>query len=149
MRVSTRSACIVLAATGVTAAALHTSLAPGDVANATPPGIRPAPAASAGGVAANLHFTDARGNPRNPTAAEARAAAQAFRRDLDRLAGPFSGRPNVRTLPSGAVAATVATSRISLLYAVENEDGTIAIGHSTPDGDPSVPARTANELPEK
>lgn len=100
------------------------------------------------GVSATQHFTDAHGNPRNPTAAEARSAARSFRNDLQRLAGPHAGRVHERTVPSGAVAATVATSQLSLLYAVEKDDGTVAIGHTTSDGDQAPPEPT-NALPEK
>lgn len=110
----------------------------------------PDPAAadgSAGGVSGNLYFTDEHGNPRNPTAAELITAGKAFEKDLKRLAGNHYGKPNLRTEPSGATAATVATSQMVLLTAVRNEDGTVTISHSALDENGDMPAPPA--LPEK
>lgn len=151
MKISNRPMMLALTAVGISGAALVGLPAP-DGGAARPPTSATVdsagdPAAGEPRASATLHFTDPRGNPRNPTADEARAAAQAFRKDLERLAGSQRGKANVRTLPSGAVAATVATSKVSLLYAVEDEDGTVTIGHSTADGD--VPLRPANDLPEE
>lgn len=101
-----------------------------------------------GALSGSLYFTDEDGNPRNPTAAELIAAGEAFEKDLARLAGRHQGKPNVRTEPSGAIAATVATSQLVFLTATVNEDGTVTLGHSTMDADGNVTAQPAT-LPEK
>ena len=100
------------------------------------------------GLAGNLYFTDEHGNPRNPSAAELIIAGKAFEQDLKRLAGKHYGKPNVRTEPSGAVAATVATSQLVFLTATVNDDGTVTISHSAldEDGNPVVEPAV---LPEK
>lgn len=108
----------------------------------------PARDSGAGGLAGNLYFTDENGNPRNPTAAELITAGKAFEQDLKRLAGQHYGKPNVRTEPSGAVAATVATSQLVFLTATVNEDGTVTISHSAPGKDGHLAAEPA-ALPEK
>lgn len=102
----------------------------------------------AAGLSGNLYFTDENGNPRNPTAAELIAAGESFEKDLARLAGKHKGKPNVRTEPSGAVAATVATSQLVFLTATVNEDGTVTLGHSAVDADGNVVAQPVNDLPE-
>lgn len=102
----------------------------------------------AGGLAGNLYFTDENGNPRNPTAAELVTAGRAFEQDLKRLAGKHYGKPNLRTEPSGAVAATVATSQLVFLTATVNEDGTVTIGHAALDEDGKLVVGPA-ALPEK
>lgn len=102
----------------------------------------------AAGLSGNLYFTDENGNPRNPTAAELIAAGEAFEKDLARLAGRHKGKPNVRTEPSGAIAATVATSQLVFLTATVNEDGSVTLGHATMDADGNVTAQPAT-LPEK
>ena len=102
----------------------------------------------AGGLAGNLYFTDEHGNPRNPTAAELITAGKALEQDLKRLAGKHYGNLNVRTEPSGAVAATVATSQLVSLTATVNEDGTVTISHSPLDEDGNPVAGPA-ALPEK
>lgn len=101
------------------------------------------------GLSGNLYFTDENGNPRNPTAAELIAAGESFEKDLARLAGKHKGKPNVRTEPSGAVAATVATSQLVFLTATVNEDGTVTLGHAALDADGNVVAQPVNDLPEK
>ena len=106
------------------------------------------PDSGAGGVAGNLYFTDEHGNPRNPTAAELITAGEAFERELKRLAGQHYGKPNVRTEPSGAAAATVATSHLAFLTATVNEDGTVTISHSAVDED-GKPVVEPAALPEK
>src|SRR5690606_30014529 len=68
-----------------------------------------------GAPSANLHFTDAEGNRRQPTAAEVRAAAEAFQRDLARLAGQHKGQPNVQMRADGTVSATVGASKLVFL----------------------------------
>ena len=103
---------------------------------------------AAGGLAGNLYFTDENGNPRNPAAAELITAGKAFEQDLKRLAGQHYGKPNVRTEPSGAVAATVATSQLVFLTATVNEDGTVTIGHAALDEDGKLVVEPA-ALPEK
>lgn len=115
-------------------------------ANAAPPENVDSGAA---GLSGSLYFTDENGNPRNPTAAELITAAEGFEKDMERLMGPQKGKPDVRTLPSGAVAATVPASRMVLLIAVQNEDGTVAVGHAAVDEDGNVVIPPANELPEK
>lgn len=102
----------------------------------------------AGGLAGNLYFTDENGNPRNPTAAELITAGEAFEKDLKTLAGKHYGKPNLRTEPSGAVAATVATSQLVFLTATVNEDGTVTIGHAALDADGNPVVEPA-ALPEK
>lgn len=113
----------------------------------------PAPAENpdngAAGLSGSLYFTDENGNPRNPTAAELITAAEGFEKDMARLMGPQKGTPDVRTLPNGAVAATVPASRMVLLIAVQNEDGTLDVGHAAVDEDGNVVVPPANELPEK
>lgn len=153
MKTSTRSlitACTAIAVAGIAA---YSHLVASPPAEAPPdtdriPTESDAATVGGAGVSGSLHFTDERGNRRNPTAAEARAAARAFQNDLDRLAGPHKDKPNVRTLPNGAVAATVATSRLTLLTAEENADGTLTYSHPTTDDDGNVSTQPATDLPE-
>jgi hypothetical protein len=105
--------------------------------------------ASAPGVSANLYFTDENGNRREPTAAEIRAAAEAFQRDLARLAGQHRGKHYERTLPDGTVAATIAPSKLVFLTVHQNEDGELVYGHSVMDEDGKVAFEPVNPLPEK
>ena len=129
-----------------------TLYAPAALAEESPEPPRAEDAATAdstdSGLSGNLYFTDENGNPRNPTAAELIAAGESFEKDLARLAGKHKGKLNVRTEPSGAVAATVATSQLVFLTATVNEDGTVTLGHSAVDADGNVVAQPVNDLPE-
>jgi hypothetical protein len=120
-----------------------------DDAAADDPATAENPDNGAAGLSGNLYFTDENGNPRNPTAAELITAAEGFEKDMERLMGPQKGKPDVRTLPNGATAATVPASRMVLLIAVQNEDGTLDVRHAAVDEDGNVVVPSANELPEK
>jgi hypothetical protein len=100
------------------------------------------------GVAANVYFTDEQGNRRQPTAEEIKQAAEAFQRDLARIAGQHRGKPNQRTRADGTVSATVAVSKLAFLT-VEERDGRLTYGHSPMDADGKVSLRPANDLPEE
>lgn len=101
------------------------------------------------GPAANMHFTDEDGNRREPTAGEIREAAEAFRRDLARLARGQKGDYRLQTLPDGTVRATVAPSKLVFLNVRQTEDGELEFGHSTMDEDGNVSFEPASALPEK
>lgn len=98
--------------------------------------------------AASMHFTDADGNRRQPTAEEVRELAKAFQQDLARLAGKQKGDPNVQTHPNGAVSATIAASKLVFLTVEENDEGSLSYGHTTMDDDGSVVHKPANSQPE-
>lgn len=148
----------IKSATAVTALAMATvALYPRQsVADESP---QPAPASTAddadqpvaegtAGFAANMYFTDENGNRREPTAAEVKAAAEAFQKDLARLAGKHKGKTRVHKQPNGTVSATVATTHLEFLTVRENEDGTLTFGHSTMDEDGNVSFQPADDLPE-
>lgn len=147
------SAALAAGSASLQAPPARADAAPAPQADESPPlaattGMHDAAAeSSAGGLSGNLYFTDEHGNPRNPTAAELITAGKGFENDLKRIAGKHYGKPNVRTEPSGATAATVATSQMVFLTAVENEDGSVTITHSALDENGDIPARPA--LPEK
>jgi len=101
------------------------------------------------GISTNMYFTDEFGNRREPTAEEVRQAAQAFQRDLARLAGQHKGKPNVRSRPDGTVSATVAVSKLAFLTVQETDDGELIYGHSSMDEDGNVTFTSPNVLPEK
>jgi hypothetical protein len=103
---------------------------------------------SGAAVSGNLYFTDEEGNRRQPTAEEVRQAAQAFQKDLARLAGKHKDDPNVQTHPSGAVSATVAVSKLAFLTVEQNEDGSLSFGHATMDEHGNIIPKSATSQPE-
>jgi hypothetical protein len=105
-------------------------------------------APSGAGFAASMYFVDKDGNPRTPTPAEMRDLADALKKDMARIAGPHQGKRYVRTEPSGAIAATVATSKLVFLVATENPDGTISITHADSAGDVLPTPTAAGNAPE-
>lgn len=105
-------------------------------------------AASGSGLPASMYFVDQNGNPRMPTAAEMRALADALKKDMARIAGPHQGKRYLRTEPSGAIAATVATSKLAFLVATRNPDGTISITHAGSAGDVLRTPTAASNAPE-
>lgn len=151
MKTNVPSLAAALATIGIASVALHASLTrAGDLpkASAEPAAESDEPRAEGtSGISGNLHFVDEHGNPRQPTAAEMRELAAALKKDLARIAGPHKGRAYERTEPSGAVAATVATSNLVFVTAIRKEDGTLAIGHSSGE-DSTVSAKAVDHLPE-
>jgi hypothetical protein len=101
------------------------------------------------GISASMYFTDEFGNRREPTAQEIRQAAEAFQRDLTRLAGQHKDKPNVRSRPDGTVSATVAVSKLAFLTVQETDEGELIYGHSSMDEDGNVTFTTPTVLPEK
>lgn len=98
-------------------------------------------------VPASMHFTDEHGNRREPTAEEVRETAEAFQRDLARLAGKQRGKPQEETRPDGSVSVLVAPGKLVYLTVEQTEDGELRYHHTRLDEDGNV--LPANRLPEK
>lgn len=136
MKITIRPLVTALAAVGVAGVVSYAALTAADATSKAPPSQDSSaatptePTSGTAGLSANMYFVDEHGNPRMPTAAEMRTLADALKRDLAGIAGPHRGKRYERTLPSGAVAATVATSVLVFLTATGNGDGTVTIRHS-------------------
>lgn len=154
MRITIRSVATAIAAVGVASVVSYAAVtAAGDAPKHRPSQPSSAatsaePTSAAAGLAGNMYFVDEQGNPRIPTASEMRTLADALKKDMARIAGRHRGKRYERTLPSGAVAATVATSELVFLTATRNEDGTLTIGHSGTGHDIVVTPEAAGNAPE-
>ena len=100
------------------------------------------------GAPAAMYFTDDRGNPRLPTAAERAQLAAAFQSDLAALTRNKRIPAGSKREPNGAVSAVVATRKLQYLVAGVDEDGNVTFGHAQADDDGKVDSRPVNKLPE-
>ena len=98
------------------------------------------------GVTAGMHFTDAEGNARLPTAEERAALAQAFQADLANLTGKRRIPTGSSRAASGAEKAVVGADKLRFL--VVDDSGTVTYDHSGIDADGRIEAASANPMPE-
>lgn len=105
-------------------------------------------ATSFAGAAAGMHFTDADGNPRLPTAAERAALAEAFQADLADLTKGKGLPKGSKQEPNGSVSAVVGTERLRFLTVEIDEAGKASFGHSRMDDEGRVEPAPATDWPE-
>ena len=105
-------------------------------------------ATSLAGVAAGMHFTDADGNPRLPTAAEQAALAEAFQADLADLMKGKRLPKGSQQQPNGSVSAVVGTQKMRFLTVEIDESGNASFGHSRMDDEGRVEPAAAEDWPE-
>jgi len=100
------------------------------------------------GVSAGMHFTDADGNARLPTAEERAALAEAFQADLASLTRNRRIPSGSSRAPSGAEMAVVGADRLRFLTATVDEGGQVRLDHAGIDDDGKPVESPANTLPE-
>lgn len=100
------------------------------------------------GVTAGMHFTDAEGNARLPTAEERAALAQAFQADLANLTGKRRIPTGSSRAASGAEKAVVGADKLRFLVVNVDDSGTVTYDHSGIDADGRIEAASANPMPE-
>ncbi|MDH3546060.1 MAG: hypothetical protein OEN22_03125 [Gammaproteobacteria bacterium] len=100
------------------------------------------------GVSAGMHFTDANGNPRRPSAEERAELAAAFQKDLARLTRGKNIPSGSKLESNGATSAVVGADNLEFLVVTLDENGDASFGHSSMDEDGRVEIASTNELPE-
>lgn len=105
-------------------------------------------AATVTGVSAGVHFTDAEGKSRRPSAAERAELAAAFQKDLARLTRGKNIPKGSKQESSGAVSAVVGAEKLKFLVVDVNESGQASFGHASIDENGLIETKSANELPE-
>jgi hypothetical protein len=100
------------------------------------------------GVSAGMHFTDAEGNLRRPSAEERAELAAAFQKDLVRITRGKNIPRGSKQEPSGAVSAVVGAEKLKFLVVNVDENGQAVFGHASIDENGRVETKPANKLPE-
>lgn len=100
------------------------------------------------GTPAAMHFTDDRGNPRQPTAQERAQLAAAFQADLAALTRNKRIPSGSKRESSGAVSAVIAPRKLEYLVVSVDADGNPIFGHSRADDEGNVEHGPVSELPE-
>ncbi len=100
------------------------------------------------GISAGMRFTDDRGNPRQPTAAERAQLAAAFQADLADLTRNKRMPSGSKREPNGAVSAVVAPRKLQYLVVNVDADDNVTFGHAQADDEGNVEPLPVNPLPE-
>lgn len=100
------------------------------------------------GTSAGMRFTDDRGNPRQPTAAERAQLAAAFQADLADLTRNKRIPSGSKREPNGTVSAVVAPRKLQYLIVGVDADDNVTFGHAQADDEGNVEPLPVNPLPE-
>ena len=100
------------------------------------------------GMSAGMRFTDDRGNPRQPTAAERAQLAAAFQADLAALTRNKRIPSGSKREANGAVSAVVAPHKLQYLVVDVDADDNVTFGHAQADDEGNVEPLPVNPLPE-
>ncbi len=100
------------------------------------------------GTSAAMRFTDDRGNPRQPTAAERAQLAAAFQADLAALTRSKRMPSGSKREPNGTVSAVVAPHKLQYLVVGVDADDNVSFAHAQADDEGNVEPLPVNHLPE-